>query len=192
MIVITLASLTMQTTRSIFLGVAAAALLAGCGSAASSSSGGAPAGTQSGPAAASAPASQASGGTTSLTCSLAPPTLVGSTLGVAGLTAPREADSDGGAACVYTGSNIVSLNLASGATAAKMAAEQHSIAKTQQVKAYPGVGDEAFTGTLAAGGALPPSNTLVARKGSVEIMIVSTASITAEKSLAAQLFAKIG
>lgn len=189
MIVITLASLTMQTTRSIFLGVAAAALLAGCGSAASSSSGGAPAGTQSRPAAASA--SQA-GATTSLTCSLAPPTLVGSTLGVAGLTAPREADSDGGAACVYSGTNIVSLNLASGATAAKMAAEQQAMAKTQQVKAYPGVGDEAFTGTLAAGGALPPSNTLVARKGSVEIMIVSTASITAEKSLAARLFAKIG
>ena len=183
----------MQTTRSIVLGVAAAALLAGCGSAASSSSSSAPAGSQSGSAAAAAPASQAAGGTTAVSCSLAPSDLVSSALGVTGLTALTETASGGGAACVYSATgNIVSLSMFSDATTAKMTTEQQTMAKTEQVKAYPGLGDEAFTGTLSAGKTLPSSNTLVARKGSVEIMIVSTASVAAEKSLAEQLFTKIG
>jgi len=39
---------------------------------------------------------------------------------------------------------------------------------------------------------VPSANTLAARKGAVEVMVVSESSLTAEKSLAEQLLAKIG
>jgi hypothetical protein len=189
----------MQTTRSIFLGVAAAVLLAGCGSAASSSpasGAAAEANSSSAPASATAAASQAaagSGAASALTCALAPSTMVSSDLGVSGLGAPKQEFKDGGAFCVYSGSNaLVSLNLLNGSTADEMSAEQQTMAKSEQTKAFPGLGDEAFSATLSGGEGVPSSNTLVARQGTVEIMVVSNADVSAEKSLEEHLFAKIG
>jgi len=42
------------------------------------------------------------------------------------------------------------------------------------------------------GSGVPSSNTLVARQGTVEIMVVSSADVTAEKSLEQHILAKIG
>jgi hypothetical protein len=184
----------MQTTRSIFLGVAAAVFLAGCGSAASSSSTGA-AGTTSSSAPAGAAASQGAGtgATASLTCALAPASLVSTDLGVTGLSDPKQVVKDGSASCVYSGSTgIVSLNLLNGATTDKMSVEQQTMAKSEQVKAFSGLGDEAFSASLSVGDGVPSPNTLVARQGTVEIMVVSSADVTAEKSLEQHIFANIG
>jgi hypothetical protein len=185
----------MQTTRSIFLGVAAAVLLAGCGSAASSSSNsgaaGAPPSSAPAPADAAASRGAGTGATASLTCALAPSSLVSTDLGVAGLGDPKQVVHDGSASCVYSGpKGIVSLNLINDATTDKMSVEQQTMAKAEQTKAVAGLGDEAFSATLAEGDGGLSANTLVARQGAVEIMVVSNADVTAEKSLEQHLFAK--
>jgi ABC-type Fe3+-hydroxamate transport system substrate-binding protein len=185
----------MQTTQSIFLGVAAAVLLAGCGSAASSSSSSAAAGAapSSAPAGGAASQGAGTGATASLTCALAPSSLVSTDLGVAGLGDPKQVVKDGSASCVYSGpKGLVSLNLLNGATTDKMSLEQQTMAKSEQVKAFPGLGDEAFSATLSVGSGLPSSNTLVARQGTVEIMVTSSADVTAEKSLEQHILAKTG
>jgi hypothetical protein len=185
----------MQTTRSFFLGVAAAVLLAGCGSAASSSpSTGAPAATSSSaPSAASASQAAGAGATTPLTCDLAPSSLVSADLGVSGLAAPKQVINSGGASCIYAGSKgVITLNLLNGATTGKMSVEQQTLAKSEQTKAFAGLGDEAFSASLSVGEGIPSPNTLVARQGSVEIMLVSPASVTAEKSLEEHIFTKVG
>ena len=183
----------MQTTRSIFLGVAAAVLLAGCGSAASSSSSSVAAGAalSSAPAGGAASQGAGTGATASLTCALAPSSLVSTDLGVAGLGDPKQVVHDGSASCVYSGpKGIVSLNLINDATTDKMSVEQQTMAKAEQTKAVAGLGDEAFSATLAEGDGGLSANTLVARQGAVEIMVVSNADVTAEKSLEQHLFAK--
>jgi hypothetical protein len=87
---------------------------------------------------------------------------------------------------------VVTVNIFSGATAAVMNAEEATMAKTEKTSAYPGLGDQAFSGTLSVGSGVPSGDTLAARRGSVEVMVVSTASLSDEKSLEEQLFAKIG
>jgi hypothetical protein len=119
--------------------------------------------------------------------------MVSSDLGVPGLGAPKQVFKDGGASCVYSGQNaVVSLNLLNGSTADEMSAEQQIMAKSEQTETFPGLGDEAFSATLSGGAGVPSANTLVARQGTIEIMVVSNADVTAEKSLEQHLFAKIG
>jgi uncharacterized protein YceK len=183
----------MHTTRSFFLGAAAGVLLAGCGSSSSSTT--AATGMSSSSAAATASASQAAGAssTAALTCALAPSALVDSDLGVTGLGTPKQALSGGSASCIYSGgTNIVTISLLNGATSDKMSAEQQSLAKTETTATYAGLGDQAFTGTVSAGSGIPTPNTLVARQGSVEIMVVSEASVSNEKTLEEHIFAKVG
>jgi hypothetical protein len=184
----------MQTTRFVLFGVGAVFLLAGCGSAASSSSSSAAAGAASTSASAVASASQAAGtgATSALGCSLAPSTLVGSDLGMTGLGAAKQTASSAGAACLYNSSTgIVSVEMFNGATSDKVNTEEQTLGKTEQTKALSGLGDQAFSASLSVAGVASPT-TLVARKGSVEIMIVAPASVSAEQSLAQHLFAKIG
>jgi hypothetical protein len=59
----------------------------------------------------------------------------------------------------------------------------------EPVKDFPGLADEAYSSTLGAGGFA--INTLVARQGSVEILVTSQASLAAEATLERQLFAKL-
>ena len=150
------------------------------------------AGTAGGTAAA-APASQAAGGTTDLSCGLAPASVVGPALGVTGLGDPVQTTAPTGATCLYSGpSGTVTVNLISGASSDKMTLQQQAMDKTEPTQPYPGLGDQAFSASLSVGSGVPSANTLAARKGAVEVMVVSQSSLTAEKSLAEQLLAKIG
>jgi hypothetical protein len=119
--------------------------------------------------------------------------MVSADLGVSGLGAPKQVFKDGGASCVYSGPKaFVSLNLLNGSTADEMSAEQQTMAKSEETKAFAGLGDEAFSATLSGGDGVPSANTLVARQGTIEIMVVSSAGVTAEKSLEQHIFAKVG
>lgn len=150
------------------------------------------AGTTGGTAAA-APASQAAGGTTDLSCGLAPASVVGPALGVTGLGDPVQTTAPTGATRLYSGSSgTVTVNLISGASPDKMTLQQQAMDKTEPTQPYPGLGDQAFSASLSVGSGVPSANTLAARKGAVEVMVVSESSLTAEKSLAEQLLAKIG
>jgi hypothetical protein len=53
----------------------------------------------------------------------------------------------------------------------------------------PGFADAAYTSTISAGSIV--TNTVVALKGMVQILVSSAASFDAEKSLESQLFAKL-
>jgi hypothetical protein len=120
--------------------------------------------------------------------------MVGADLGVTGLGAPKQALSGGSAACVYSGgTSIITISLLNGATSDKMSLEQQTLAKSETITTYPGLGDQAFAGTIgSAGSGIPTPNTLVARQGPVEIMVVSDASISNEKTLEQHIFAKVG
>jgi hypothetical protein len=106
---------------------------------------------------------------------------------------PKQVVKDGSATCVYSGpKGIVSLNLLNGATTDKMSVEQQTMAKSEQVKAFPASATRRSRASLSVGSGVPSSNTLVARQGTVEIMVVSSADVTAEKSLEQHIFANIG
>jgi hypothetical protein len=180
----------MQKTRPIVLTLASAFLLAGCGSAGSSGT------TQSTTsAAASSPAAgaPAGGGSTKLSCDLAPASLVNGALGT-DLGAPSQSDGPNAVACQFKGAKAgaVEIRIATGDTAASFAAQRSTFTSSgQATKDYAGFGDEAFTSTQKMPLGLPDVNTLMARQGSVSILVSSTASIAAEKTLEEHLFAKI-
>ena len=173
----------MQIFRPLALAVTSALLLAGCGG------GGSATGN------ASAPASPAAGGAAAaqVNCDLAPASLVNSALGT-DLGAPSQTTAGSATACEYKGTKAgaVEIRIQTGDSAAMFAVERKSFDATgQRTKSYPGFGDEAFTNVKHMPLSLPDVNTLVTRQGSVEILVVSTASLTAEQTLEQQLFAKV-
>jgi hypothetical protein len=126
-------------------------------------------------------------------CDLAPAALVKQTLGVD--VGPAQPNANGSVlVCTYlaspgaTGQVIVRFDTASGADQFKSARDAYAT-QNMQTQDYPGFGDEAYTNTLSAIGIT--TNTLVARKGSVEILISSPASFDQEKSLEQTLFAAL-
>lgn len=177
----------MKAIRSFFLfpGVAlAAAVTAGCGSTA------APAADNAAPDSAAASPSAAAA---TLGCSLAPASKVSAVLGISGLSAPKEESGGSFAGCVYSGGSAgapVSIQMMSTSGSAKMALEQKTMSKSETVKVFPGLGDQAFVATISAGPMT--ETTLVARKGAVQLMVESTASADSEKTLEQQIFAKAG
>jgi hypothetical protein len=171
----------------VILAGAAAVLLAGC-------EGGGPApagGSAPGPSATALPA--AAGRAVTLNCDhLAPATLVGPALGLTGLGAPQQQASGHGLICVYS-QGTVTVGMANDATAAMMRADQAQASMGGwKTSAYPGLGDEAFSGTVPAQDGMPVEYTLHAREGSLEVTVLSAASLSAERSLVEQLFAKAG
>jgi hypothetical protein len=119
--------------------------------------------------------------------------VVGPALGVTGLGDPVQTSVPTGTTCLYTGpSGTVTVNLISGASSDKMTIQQQAMDKTEPTQPYPGLGDQAFSASLSVGSGVPSANTLAARKGTAEVMVVSESSLTAEKSLAEQLLAKMG
>jgi hypothetical protein len=123
-------------------------------------------------------------------CDMAPTALVKQTLGV-DVGAVQANENGSVLVCTYppspgaTGSVIVRFDTASGADQFKSARDAYAT-QNMQTQDYPGFGDEAYTNTLSAIGIT--TNTLVARKGSVEILISSPASFDQEKSLEQTLF----
>jgi hypothetical protein len=77
-----------------------------------------------------------------------------------------------------------------GSSATAMSVEQETLAKSETIAAYPGLGDQAFSGTLGEAG-IVTENTLVAREGSIELILVSSASLSDEKTLEQHIFSEI-
>jgi hypothetical protein len=176
-------------TRPIIFALASAFLLAGCGSSGSSSAPQA-ASTTTSTASAAAPAAA---GASQVSCGLVPATLVNSVLGT-DLGAPSQSTGGNGVACQFKGTKAgaAEIRIATGDTATAFTAERKSFDSSgQATKTYSGFGDQAFTSTQAMPLGLPSVNTLVTLEGSVELLVSSTASIGAEKTLEQQLFAKI-
>lgn len=176
----------MHIFRPVALCFTSALLLAGCGG--GRSAGNPPAATSASPAAA------AGAGSSPVTCDLAPGSLVNSALGT-DLGAPAQTTAGSATACEYKGpkAGAVIIRIQTGDTAGLFAAERKTFDTTgQPTKDYPGFGDQAFTNVRHMPLSMPDMNTLVARKGSVEILVTSPARITAEQALEQQLFTKIG
>ena len=60
--------------------------------------------------------------------------------------------------------------------------------QNMQTTDFPGFGDEAYTNTISVSNLGITTNTLVARKGKVELLVSSSASFDQEKSLEQKLF----
>ena len=179
----------MQMTCPIVFTLASAFLLAGCGSSGST-------GTSQSAASAAAPAASspaAAAGPSQVSCAMVPAALVNAALGT-DLGAPSQSAGANAIACQFKGAKAgtVEIRIATGDTAAAFAAERKTFDSSgQPTRTYAGFGDQAYISTQHMPLGLPSVNTLVAREGPVELLVSSTASITAEKALEQQLFAKI-
>lgn len=194
-----LASLNMRITTSALIGIAAVGLLAGCGSASSSSStavvGGivSAAGT-SGTSGSANSGSGSSGGGSATGCPEA--STVSSGLGISGLTTQtsKSATSQGhtGYACVYmAGTKIVQVTLVNGISGSFMStAAQKAASAAGGLKTVTGFADQAYSFTISEGGFT--ENELIARKGSVEAVVASSATLSREEALAQSIFTQDG
>lgn len=178
----------MHMTRPIILTLTSAFLLAGCGSSGSSSI------SQSAASSASpAASSPAAAGQSQVSCGLVPATLVNAALGT-DLGAPSQSAGANAVACQFKGAKAgtAEIRIATGETAAAFAAERKTFDSSgQPTKTYAGIGDQAYSSTQSMPMGMPSVHTLVALKGSVDLLVSSTASITSEADLEQQLFAKI-
>lgn len=127
-------------------------------------------------------------------CGLASPALVQQTLGQ-NVTAPEANDNGTVLVCTYhpaagaTGVVLIRYDTASDASSFKATRDGYATQKLE-TKDYPGFVDEAYTNTISALDIT--TNTLVARKGSVEVLISSNASFDQEKALEQKLFDSLG
>ena len=142
----------------------------------------------------SATAARSDAGSSSPTCNLMPAPMVNAALGT-DLGNPTQ-NSDGDTVeCEFQGTKAgaVTIRIQKGDDATAFAVERKTFqASGQPTKDYAGFGDEAYTNIKKMPLGLPDVNTLVARKGSVDILVSSSASIAAERTLEQQLFAKVG
>jgi hypothetical protein len=116
-------------------------------------------------------------------CATAPQSLVGETLGVS-VTAPKESTAEFVVVCEYGSGTKVRFQ--SSVDSDRFAQGKSRLAENGQTASdLAGLGDEAYTSSLRT------ANTVVARKGTVEILVTSTASHDAAKKLITSLFAKL-
>jgi hypothetical protein len=178
----------MHLTRPIILTLASVFLLAGCGN--SGSSGVSQSTTSP---ASSAAGSPAAAGQSQVSCDLVPATLVNTALGT-DLGPPSQTTGGNAIACQFKGAKAgtVEIRIATGETAAAFTAERKTFDSSgQSTKTYVDFGNQAYTSTQKMPLGMPSVNTLVTLKGSVELLVSSTASITSEDALEQKLFAKI-
>ena len=84
------------------------------------------------------------------------------------------------------------IRVEQGVDSASFAAEKKTFqANGEPATDYSGFGDEAYTNIKKMPLGLPDVNTLVTLKGSVDILVSSSASISAERTLEQQIFTKI-
>jgi hypothetical protein len=159
--------------------VAVVGVLAGCGGGSNSTAGG-NSGTQNNP-----PAKAA------LSCDLAPASLVNSTLGT-NVGSPAAQTLGDVVVCTYaptSGIGTVILRVQNDRAPADFTtARGQSDAQGIKTTDLPGFEDKAYTSTISA--ASITTNTVVALKGTVEILVSSPASFDQEKALEPQLFSK--
>jgi hypothetical protein len=122
-------------------------------------------------------------------CAVAPASLVSSTLGVQ-VSEPSEITNASVTACTYLsggGGSTVIVRYQTEENATTFAAGRHGFEESgQATTAVTGFMDEAYSSSSEFGDAV--TNTLVARKGSVEILVTAVAPIDAEKALIQKIF----
>jgi hypothetical protein len=185
----------MHINRPIILTLTLAApfLVAGCSGSGSPSTTQAATSPASPAAASAAGTSPAAAAQSQVSCGLVPAALVNAALGT-DLGAPSQSTAPSAVACQFKGAKAgtVEIRIATGETSAAFAAERQTFDSSgQPTKAYAGFGDQAYTSTQKMPLGMPDVNTLVALQGSVELLVSSNASITAEQALEQQLFAKV-
>ena len=191
----------MRITTSAFIALAAVGLLAGCGPLSSSSSTAAAGGSTSAASASAASASGSassgsgsSGGGTATGCPQS--STVSADLAISGLTSQtsKAATSAGhtGYACAYTaGTSFVEVTLVNGISSSFMsAAAQKTASAAGSLKAVPGFADQAYSFSFSEAGIT--ENELIARKGSVEAVVASGATLSQEEALAQSIFTQDG
>jgi hypothetical protein len=189
----------MRITTPALIAVAAVGLLAGCGPSSSSTAaagGSTPAASTPGPAS-SGPASSgpgSSGGGTATGCPQS--STVSADLAISGLTTQisKAETSQGhtGYACAYTaGTSFVQVTLVNGITSSFMStAAQKAASVAGALKTVPGFADQAYSFSIAE--ASITENELIARKGSVEAVVASGATLSQEEALAQSIFTQEG
>lgn len=190
----------MRITKSALIGVAAVGLLAGCGPLSSSSStststaaagGTASAASTSG---AASSGSGSSGGGAATGCPQS--STVSADLGISGLTTQtsKAATSQGhtGYACVYAaGTGFAQVTLVNGISSSFMStAAQKAAGVAGGLKTVPGFADQAYSLSISEAGIT--ENELIARKGSVEAVVASGATLSQEEALAQSIFTQDG
>ncbi len=126
------------------------------------------------------------------TCALAPSTVVSSALGIP-IGEPVQTVNKTVTLCAYpsAGSGSVTVRFETGESAAGFAVARAGFTNSGQPTVdVPGLFDEAFSSTLGRGDIAV--NTVVARHGSVDILITSGASVDRERALITTLFGSLG
>ena len=170
--------------RSLIIVAALAAVtttLVGCGPASSNDAGDGPGGN-------------GGNGGNRASCDVAPASLVKQTLGV-DVAEPSATENGSVLVCTYSpapGASdtvILRIDTASGAEQFQTTRDQYAT-QNMQTADYPGFADEAYTNSISAIGIT--TNTLVARMGTVEVQVSSSASFDQEKSLEQKIFDALG
>jgi len=139
------------------------------------------------------PAGGGGGASKSASCDLAPSSLIKSQLGL-DVGTPSKTDNGGSVVvCTYPpapgASKTVIVRLDTDSSAAQFKTTRDGYApQNMQTTDFPGFGDEAYTNTISVSNLGITTNTLVARKGKVELLVSSSASFEQEKSLEQKLF----
>jgi hypothetical protein len=119
-------------------------------------------------------------------CALAPPSLIKSALGL-DVGAPTSATNPPVVGCTYPGERSVIVRFQSGEDASSFTRGRQGFERTgQPTTDVAGFQDQAYTASTEFGDIV--STTLVARRGPVEILVTSTATLDQEKALLTTLF----
>ena len=165
------------------------ALLGGCGGASTSSSSSTTAAEPEVGASTSAGATQPA---VKPTCAAVSPALIKQTLNL-DVSAPTQVAEDTSVECTYpsgVGNHSVIVRFETEQGIVSFADRRRSSdADGQPTSDVSGVGDEAYSSSVEFGDTV--TNTLVARKGSVEVRVVTVASIEAEKALLTTLLSTL-
>jgi hypothetical protein len=192
-------SLNMRIITSALIGVAAVGLLAGCGPSSSSTEAAGASTPADGTSATSTSGSAnsgsgSSGGGTAAGCPTASD--VSASLGISGLATQTSkavsTQGHSGFACVYmAGAKIVSVTLVNGITGSFLSsAAQKASTAGGTLTTVSGFADQAYSLSISV--ATLKENELIARKGSVEAVVASAATLSQEEALVQSIFAANG
>lgn len=158
--------------------------VAGSGSGSAAAAGGTSAASP-----AAAPAAAAAAGSKAPYCAQAPSSMVGSALK---LPAGRQVTSLDGpvSVCAYLGKYEILVRFQVGENTSEFSQSRTSLVSLHQsVSGVGGLGDQAYFAT--AGSGQRASNTLAALKGTIAIFVTAPTPLATERSLMAQLLAKL-
>ncbi len=164
-------------------------LVAGCASSQSPSSTDDEPGTSAG---ADDPAGEPASPAVQSSCTLAPASLIKEKLNL-DVQAPAEVSANNTVECTYLsgmqGNSVIVRFLADRDAAAFADGRRDADTGGEPTSDVWGVGDEAYQSSVEFGDTI--TNTMVARKGTVEIEVVSVATVDAEKALLLSLFSAL-